>query len=339
MESSVAIIIPTLNEEKFIEGCVASIQNQTYPFELMDIMVVDGGSRDQTIKIVETLSKTWTNIRLLHNPQRIPSSAFNIGVASSIAPFIIRLDAHVQYDSRYIELCINHLKTNPQTGDVGGVCITATRGDGIVSHANKIVCQSKFGIGGAAFRVGAKAGYVDTVPFGAFPRHVIEEVGGMREDMPRAEDNEYVSRIRKAGYKIYLDPEIVCTYYARDTFKGIIRQMYANGLSIGQLFYVDKSAIGLRHFVPFVFVSSLFLSAVGALFIKPFLWLLLAILGAYSLCAICSTIVLCRKNGWKYFFILPPLFFSIHIAYGIGTIVGLFKYAKQCRIKSDEPET
>ena len=186
------------------------------------------------------------------------------------------MDAH-------IERCVNHLKTMPEVGDVGGICETKVRCSGIIPESIAVLCQSKFGIGGAAFRVGASAGYVDTVPFGAFPRKVINEIGGMREDLARAEDNEYVSRIRQAGYKVYLDPSIVSTYYARDTFGGIVKQMYANGMSIGQLFYIDHKAIGLRHLVPLVFVVSLLFSICGAFVWAPISCLLLCVIGLYSI--------------------------------------------------------
>lgn len=329
MSYTVAVIVPTYNEEYYIEKCIKSIFAQTYPSSQMDIMVIDGRSTDATRKIVQALAEKWPNVRLLDNPGKIQSIAFNIGIANSSAPYIIRLDAHAEYNEKYIELCVNNLSANKQIGDAGGICNTLPRHNGLIPEANAILNKSRFGIGGAAFRVGAQAGFVDTVPFGAFPRHVVEEVGGMREDMPRAEDNEYVSRIKKAGYKIYLDPEVISTYYSRDTFSGSVKQMYANGLSIGQLFYVDRSAIGLRHFVPLVFFLSVIVSAIGAFFWKPFLWLLILILCAYFICAIGATVISCCKYGWKFFFVLPVLFFSVHCAYGWGTLVGLFKYLKR----------
>ena len=328
-EYKVAVVIPTYNEELYIENCIESVRSQSFPFEEMDVMIVDGRSTDGTREIVQKMSELCPNIRLIDNPGKIQSIAFNIGVKNSSAPFVIRLDAHVSYDKHYIERCLYHLNRLSQIGDVGGICLTRTRRVGLIPEANAIVCQSRFGIGGASFRVGAPAGFVDTVPFGAFPRHVIDKIGGMREDLERAEDNEYVSRIKKTGYKVYLDPDIVSTYYARDSFKGLIKQMYANGVSIGQLFYVDCTAIGLRHFVPFAFLLSLFVSVIGAIFWKLFLWLLLIILCMYFLCAITATIALCGKNGWKYFYILPILFFCVHCSYGWGILIGLFKYAKQ----------
>ena len=106
MNKFVAIIIPTLNEEKFITECLNSVVNQTYPLERMDVIVVDGGSKDETHSIVEKFHIRYENIRLLNNSGRIQSIAFNIGVKFSDAPYIIRLDAHAIYDPKYIEICI-----------------------------------------------------------------------------------------------------------------------------------------------------------------------------------------------------------------------------------------
>lgn len=94
---TVAVVIPTLNEEKFIARCLDSVIAQSYPFAEMDVMVVDGGSKDRTRKIVEEYGRTYKNIRFIHNPGRIQSIAFNIGVKNSEAPYIVRLDAHALY--------------------------------------------------------------------------------------------------------------------------------------------------------------------------------------------------------------------------------------------------
>lgn len=327
----IAVIIPTLNEECFIECCLDSVMQQTYPFEDMDIMIVDGGSKDCTQEKVSRISEKYPNVRLIHNPKKIQSVAFNIGVRESTAPYIIRLDAHAIYNNVYIERCLRIFSANTEflgcssefIGNVGGVWTIRPQHSGLIAEASAILNQVKFGIGGAAFRMGAKAGFVDTVPFGCFPREVIEKVGGMREDLARGEDNEFNSRLRKAGYKVYLDPEIVCTYFARDTIKGCIRQMYANGLSIGKLLYIDKRAVGLRHLVPLAFVVALLISILlGCFWYSTFL-LFALVLGIYLFANVIATAFACFRFGWKYILVLPLLFFLVHISYGWGTIIGI----------------
>ena len=328
----VAVVIPTLNEEKFIARCLDSVIAQSYPFADMDVMVVDGGSKDRTKDIVEEYKRKYQNIRFLNNPGRIQSIAFNIGVQSSDAPYIVRLDAHATYNHRYIEKCIEKFSANAEVlgcapefvGNVGGVCSIRPQHSGLIAESSAILNQSRFGIGGAAFRVGAPAGFVDTVPFGCFPRKVLEKVGGMREDLPRGEDNEFNSRIRKAGYKIYLDPKIVCSYFSRDTLRTNMKQMYANGESIGHLFYVDKDSVGIRHLIPLLFVGSILCGIALAFVWLPFFYALLAELCLYFTCDLLASILAAKEHGWKYLLPLFVMFFCVHISYGWGTIVGLF---------------
>lgn len=324
MEYKVAVIIPTLNEEKFIARCLDSVIEQSYPFRDMDVMVVDGGSNDRTREIVEEYGRKYINIRFIYNPGRIQSIAFNIGVENSDAPYIVRLDAHALYNKDYIEKCIAGLQNDTQIGNVGGRCIILPFNDTLWANTNAILNYSRFGIGGSAFRVGVKPDFVDSVPFGAFPRTVFEKVGGMREDLPRAEDNEYNSRIRKAGYKVFFNPEIVSSYYARPTLKASCRQMYANGESIGHLFYVDRDSIGLRHMIPLIFVVGIIVGTILSLAFLPFVYLLLAGLCLYFLCDFVASFLAAKEHGWKFLLPLFVMFFCVHFSYGWGTIVGFF---------------
>lgn len=324
MEYKVAVIIPTLNEEKFIARCLDSVIEQSYPFRDMDVMVVDGGSNDRTREIVEEYGRKYINIRFIHNPGRIQSIAFNIGVENSDAPYIVRLDAHALYKPYYIEGCIKGLESDSKRGNVGGQWDIQPQNDSLWAITNAILNYSKFGIGGASYRIGAKAGDVDTVPFGSFPRTMIEKIGGMRDDLPRGEDNEFNSRIKRAGYSIYFDPAIECIYYARPTLKASCRQMYANGESIGHLFYVDRDSIGLRHMIPLIFVIGIIGGTILSLVFFPFVYLLLAGLCLYFLCDFVASLLAAKEHGWKFLLPLFVMFFCVHFSYGWGTIVGFF---------------
>ena len=331
MDYSVAIIIPTLNEEKFISRCLDSVIAQTYPFEEMDVMVVDGGSGDRTKEIVGEYQQRYPNVRLINNPGKIQSIAFNIGGDNSTAPYIVRLDAHAFYLFYYIEGCVKGLKENDKRGNVGGLWDIQPQNTSLWATTNAILNYSKFGIGGATYRIGAEAGNVDTVPFGSFPRTMIEKIGGMREDLPRGEDNEYNSRIKKAGYSIYFDPRIVCIYYARPTLNASCKQMFANGESIGHLFYVDRESIGLRHLIPLLFVLGIIIGGICSIFFKPIKYVFLAGLALYLTCDLIASIVAAKKHGWKYCLPLFVMFLCVHISYGLGTIKGIINGGKKFR--------
>lgn len=327
MNYEVAIVIPTLNEEHFISRCLNSIIKQTYEFEKMDVMIIDGGSKDNTKDIVAEYQKSHQNIRFIENKKKIQSVAFNIGFKKSTAPYIIRLDAHAEYDSKYISLCIENLKQDEKRGNVGGRCNILPFNQSIWAQTNAILNHSRFGIGGAAFRVSNEAHNTDSVPFGAFPRKVIDQIGGMREDLPRGEDNEYNSRIRKAGYKIFFDPNIISSYFARPTLGASCKQMYANGNSIGYLYYIDREAIGIRHLVPLLFVVSGLFSIIISVLWSPFCYVFCGGLALY-LIADAMASIMGAKDNVKCTLPLFILFFCVHVSYGMGTIAGLIKGLK-----------
>lgn len=327
MNYEVAIVIPTLNEERFISRCLNSIIKQTYEFEKMDVMIIDGGSNDKTKDIVAEYQKSHQNIRFIENKKKIQSVAFNIGIKNSTAPYIIRLDAHAEYDSEYIYLCIKNLKDDKKRGNVGGRWNILPFNQSVWAQTNAILNHSRFGIGGAAFRVSNEAHNTDTVPFGAFPRKVIDQIGGMREDLPRGEDNEYNSRIRKAGYKIFFDPNIISSYFARPTLGASCKQMYANGNSIGYLYYIDREAIGIRHLIPLLFVVSGLFSIIISVLWSPFCYVFCGGLALY-LIADAMASIMGAKDNVKCTLPLFILFFCVHVSYGMGTIAGLIKGLK-----------
>lgn len=327
MNYEVAIVIPTLNEERFISRCLNSIIKQTYEFEKMDVMIIDGGSNDKTKDIVAEYQKSHQNIRFIENKKKIQSVAFNIGFKKSTAPYIIRLDAHAEYDSKYISLCIENLKQDEKRGNVGGRWNILPFNQSLWAQTNAILNHSRFGIGGAAFRVSKEAHNTDSVPFGAFPRKIIEKIGGMREDLPRGEDNEYNSRIRKAGYKIFFDPNIISSYFARPTLGASCKQMYANGSSIGYLYYIDREAIGIRHLVPLLFVISGLFSIIISVLWSPFCYVFCGGLALY-LIADAMASIMGAKDNVKCTLPLFILFFCVHVSYGMGTIAGLIKGLK-----------
>lgn len=320
----VSVIIPTLNEERHIKICLDSVFDQTYPSSLLEIFVLDGESTDKTIEIIKELQNEHPNLYLLNNKKKIQSAAFNLGIDNSKGDIIIRLDAHCTYDSNYIRYIIdNHLET--EYGNVGGYCYVKPGSDTLMAKAIALINNSNFGLGGASFRVGKIRKLTDSVPFGAFPKKVISIVGKMNEDLPRGEDNDYNSRIRKAGYEILFDPTIVAYYYSRPNFILFMKQMFDNGFSIGVLIHLSLRTISLRHIMPLLFVGFLIFSAFFSFFYSPIWTFLVIILIIYFLLNLINGVKMVSRNEIKLIPIMIFTTFFVHIFYGIGTINGLLK--------------
>jgi glycosyltransferase involved in cell wall biosynthesis len=106
----VSIIIPCRNEEKFIGRCLDSIVNQDFPKEKMEILVVDGMSRDGTKEVVKNYGERYSLIKLLENPKKFTPFGLNIGVKEAQGEIIIRIDAHASYEKDYVSKCLKYFE-------------------------------------------------------------------------------------------------------------------------------------------------------------------------------------------------------------------------------------
>ncbi len=316
----ISLIIPVRNEEAYIADCLASILSQDYPLDRMEILFVDGASTDSTVAILEQAARATPQIRVLHNPQRTVPFAMNTGIRASTGEYIVRLDAHSEYVPNYISLCIETLRTTP-CDNAGGICIT--RGRGYMGEAIAGALSTVFGVGNAQFRVSSHSGYVDTVPFGAFRRDLFDRVGLYDERLTRNQDNELNYRIRKNGGKIYMNERIQCTYYCRDTLRGLMKMGFQNGKWNVITLYLCPGSMGLRHFVPLAFVLANVLLPLLWLLGAPFFGTLWALMGgAYLALDAFYSYAVVEKRGWKYLPTLPLIYPAFHFAYGIGSLCG-----------------
>ena len=311
----VSVIIPMLNEEKYIENCINSLINQTFPKCQMEWLLIDGDSNDNTVAICRKYEKD-NPIRILRNPDKKTTYALNLGIKESIGKYIVRMDAHALYDNNYIEKCVYYLE-NTDADNVGGIAITEAKG--FVGTAIAKMLSSTFGVGGSAFRVSNESGYVDTVPFGAFRREVFERIVLFNNDLPRSEDNDINARIRESGGKIWLSNEIRFTYYCRDNVRDILSMGLKNGNALFHTLRVNKEAMSLRHFVPFLFFLSILILPVLSLLCPVFKYIFITEWALYLLLDFYFSFI---KNG-KYGVVLLWLFPLFHFVYGLGSFIGL----------------
>lgn len=321
VQKIVSVVMPVYNEEKYIDKCIRSLLQQDYPREKMEWIFVDGISQDRTVQILQSYAGQYPElIRIYENPDKIVPYAMNIGIMNAKGKYIVRLDAHADYATDYISKCVYYLE-NTEAENVGGVA--ETKSHGTVGNAIAKMLSSKFGVGNSQFRTNGKSGYVDTVPFGAFRREVFTKYGGYDERLVRNQDNEMNYRIRKNGGKIYLSDNIHLSYYCRDSIKGIAQMARKNGMWNIITMKLCPGSMGLRHFIPFLFVVSIVALALLGLIH----WLFWAVLSFEVVLYLLLDVFFSVKSGAtaKERLLLIVLFPIFHISYGVGSIGGLFK--------------
>lgn len=319
-----ALIIPTLNEELFIEDCLNSVYSQTVPQECMEVWVIDGNSSDGTEEIVRKWMQFHPNLHWLNNPKVVQSAAFNLGVANTQSSIVLRMDAHATFDKDYVRLCVDFLQSHPTCGNVGGKWKVIPYNDTSISRSIAQLHTSTFGVGQAAHKKGAMARQVESVSFGAFPREVLNKVGPMNETLRRGEDNEFNARIIKAGYSVWFVPQIQFTYYSRKNTKSLLRQIYANGFSIGRLLSLDPTVVSVRHIVPLFVICTLAVLILCSCFFTWAIWLSAFLAALYLLLDVFFTIEAACHSKQPIALPLIWLFPLTHLTYGLGTFTSLF---------------
>lgn len=318
------IICPIYNEEKYIARCIESIMHQDYPKDDLEVLFVDGMSTDRTREIIVGYLPQCPYLRVLDNPQKIVPYAMNKGISEAKGDIIMRLDAHTFYEPNYCSAIVKRLK-ELNADNVGCVCKTDVLNKTPKTLAIREVLSNKFGVGNSAFRTGITGvKEVDTVPFGCWPRRVFEQYGLYDVRLVRNQDIELNKRIINGGGKIYIIPDTFCTYFARESFKGLAKNNFGNGKwNILTVYYThNMRSLSVRHFIPLMFVSGIIVPTLVGIFWNLALLLSALVLLVYLLALgiISAKLAIMKKLN---FFYLLWCFITLHCSYGWGSLIGV----------------
>jgi glycosyltransferase involved in cell wall biosynthesis len=323
----ISVLCPVYNEYQYIKSFIESILSQDYSKDLVEVLFIDGESNDFTREIIEDFSKRVPFIKLLDNKERAVSQALNIGIKASRGDIVIRMDAHCIYPTNYFSVLVDNL-IELNADNVGGVLITKPGNNSAIAKAIAIAVSHPFGVGNSFFRIGLdKVMAVDTVPFGCFRRDIFDKIGFFDADLIRNQDDEFNARIIKNGGKIFLIPEIVITYFARDKISKLWQMFFQYGLFKPLVNKKIGSPTSLRQFIPLLFVLGLILGFLLSIVSKSILLITSAIFFLYFLMSFYLSVSISIKyNDINLFFLMPLMFFVIHLSYGFGYMSGIIKF-------------
>lgn len=311
---NISVLIPCLNEKNFIRDCIVSLLAGSYSKEsCIEIIVIDGGSQDETVEIVKALQVDYQQIKLLHNPNKIVPSALNIGIKAASYDNIVWVGAHAIYHKDYLRNMMACFQSN-KVASVGGVIVP--KGKSRFGRAVALATSSKFGVGNAKYRYAISAQYVDTVFGGCWLKSSIEKIGGFNEEWVRNQDYELNTRLRKMVGPILLDPSIRCYYFCRESIQGLVKQYFQYGFWRFKTLLKHPSTLNKRILAPI----GLLCSVLCSFFVMPFnslLALVVPVVYVFLNIMISALTVIRTRQYWA-FFLLIIIYPCIHFSWAIG---------------------
>jgi len=324
---SVSIIIPCYNEQDTINKLLEAIYAQTFPRADLELIIADGLSTDGTRAEIAAFADAHPDlhIAMADNPAKSIPSALNCALRESQGEIIVRLDAHSVPYPDYIERCVADLQAG-QGENVGGVWEIHPGASGWMAESIAQAASHPLGVGDALYRRAGKASEVDTVPFGAFKRELLALIGFFDESLLTNEDYEFNARIRKSGGKVWLDPAIRSVYFARPTLAELARQYSRYGFWKWRMLRRYPETLRWRQGLPPLFVLSLIVGAILAVFLPVFRLLLAAELVVYCIALLTAGVIAAIRQNRAFLIVgLPFAIATMHISWGAGFLWSMIK--------------
>jgi rSAM/selenodomain-associated transferase 2 len=205
---TISIIIPTLNEAKNIEKTLLNFQNKPD----IEIIVVDGGSQDKTVKIVQKLG-----VKIICSPVVGRAQQMNFGAAAATGEILLFLHADTQLPLGYQEMVRSALS---QPKIIAGAFQLAIEGQqkSLRLVETMVNWRSRF----LSLPYGDQSIFLKASTF--------KKIGGF-SSLPIMEDFEFIQRLKRQG-KITIVPASVVTSGRRWQKLGIFRTTLINQLII-----------------------------------------------------------------------------------------------------------
>jgi cellulose synthase/poly-beta-1,6-N-acetylglucosamine synthase-like glycosyltransferase len=218
----VSIIVASYNSADTIEECLKSILALDYPVGHIEVILIDGVSKDTTVKIAQQFPIKVISIRL-----NAPA-AYNYAQKIAAHTILGFIDSDAKVERDWLRKLVPHL-SEPQVAGVSGSIETWNQDN---QWARSIGYELK----NRYRRIGKYTGRIATMNL-LLKKSVVEEMGGWDEKLPSQYDTDFGFRMASKGYKIAYEPTAICYHFNRPTLKTYYRQQLQYGKNTLKLYF------------------------------------------------------------------------------------------------------
>lgn len=107
MNPKVSIIIPVYNTEKYLDGCLDSVLNQTY--NNLEIVCINDGSTDNSLKILENYKEKDKRVKVISQENKGIAQTRNIGLENITGDYVLFIDSDDFFSKKLVELLVKDI--------------------------------------------------------------------------------------------------------------------------------------------------------------------------------------------------------------------------------------
>jgi peptidoglycan-N-acetylglucosamine deacetylase len=236
--SKVAVLVPAYNERETVCKTIRSLLASTV--RNLEVIVVDDGSKDDTLKILKRSFKRNNRVRIHTKPNGGKASALNFALQKTSADIVITLDADTIFEPAAIELLVRHFQ-DPAVGAVAGAVFVGNQNNLITKlQALEYIVSQNFDR-----RALEMVNGITVVPgaIGAWRRQAILDVGGFPANT-LAEDADATITLECNGWKVLAEPNAVACTEAPETVKAFLKQRLRWTFGLLQVAFKHRKLLG-----------------------------------------------------------------------------------------------
>ena len=211
-----------MNNEATIEDCLKALLAQNYPADHLEIILLDGCSKDKTVEIAKKYPIK------IHSIQLNCPAAYNYAQKVASHPILGFVDSDAKVEADWLKKLIPRLD-EPNVAGVSG-SIDTWNNDNPWARSIGYELKTRYR------RIGRYTGRIATMNL-LLKKSVIDEVGGWAEDMASQYDTDFGYRLATKGYKIAYEPSAVCYHFNRPTLHAFYRQQLQYGKNTLRLYF------------------------------------------------------------------------------------------------------
>jgi glycosyltransferase involved in cell wall biosynthesis len=302
----ISVVIPVKNEEKYIGELLNSLSSQSRKAD--EIIIVDGGSKDNTVKIINEYKKRGLPINLIQVDHALPGRGRNIAIEAARHDIIAMTDSGIILDKHWLENLMAHFEND----------LTCEVVYGVYSYYAKNLFEKCFAIVyiPASKKVEGNRVNYPFLASTAIKKYVWEKIGGFREDIRSTEDLIFFREIKKFGFMTKVASEAIVYWRPRGNLKEAFRLVFA---------YSKCDALTNFHISKFIRKYIMYIGGTTLLFygIKN-IWVIFLLLLGFLI----NILLVCKKHWSEFISVILNnpgsliIISSIIIVLDVGSLLG-----------------